>query len=120
MTVPTPYKFIIKYITPLFLLFVFIGSVFSPMGGDWAGAWNSLLAGNGWILDNGSLIKMVLNTGLREQIAATTDPAQLEHLQTSLILVNASRALLTAVFLGVCLMVYTVARKRSRGKESGS
>ncbi|HSQ74246.1 MAG TPA: sodium-dependent transporter [Bacteroidota bacterium] len=120
MTVPTPYKFIIKYITPLFLLFVFIGSVFSPMGGDWAGAWNSLIAGNGWILDNGSLIKMVLNTGLREQIAATTDPAQLEHLQTSLTLVSASRALLTAVFVGVCLMVYTAARRRPRGKESGA
>ncbi|MCC6396617.1 MAG: sodium-dependent transporter, partial [Bacteroidetes bacterium] len=70
MVVPSPYKFIIKYITPFFLLFVFIGSVFSPQGGDWAGAWSSLVAGQGWILDNGSLIKMVLNTGLHEQIAA--------------------------------------------------
>jgi len=118
MVVPTPYKFIIKYITPFFLLFVFIGSVFSPQGGDWAGAWSSLVAGQGWILDNGSLIKMVLNTGLHEQIAAATDPAVLDHLQTSLHLVNGSRALLMAVFLGICVMVFLAARKRSTRKET--
>jgi SNF family Na+-dependent transporter len=118
MAVPTPYKFIIKYITPFFLLFVFVGSVFSPQGGNWAGAWNSLVAGQGWILDNGSLIKMVLNTGLHEQIAAATDPAVLDHLKTSLHLVNGSRALLMAVFLGICVMVYVAARKRAARKES--
>lgn len=119
MTVPIPYKFIIKYVTPLFLLFVFIGSVFSPLGGDWAGAWSSLVAGNGWALDNGSLIKMVLNTGLREQIAAATDPGQIDHLKTSLALVSGARVLMTVVFLAICLMVYTAARRRSTRKESG-
>lgn len=118
MQVPTIYKFVIKYVTPLFLLFVFLGSVVSPLGGDWIGAWNSLLAGNGWVLDNGSLIKMFLNAGLHEQIAAATDPAVIDHLQTSLLLVNGSRALLTAVFLGICIMVYIAARRYRTRKET--
>ncbi|MGB6649314.1 MAG: sodium-dependent transporter, partial [Bacteroidota bacterium] len=71
--VPGIYKYIIKYVTPLFLLSVFTGSVFSPKNGDWGAAFSGLLSGNGWDLDNGSLIKMVLNTGLREQIASATD-----------------------------------------------
>ncbi len=118
MKVPTPYMFIIKYVTPLFLLFVFVGSVVSPHGGDWPGAWNSLVAGTGWTLDNGSLIKMFLNAGLHEQIAAATDPAVLAHLEKSLALVNAARTLLTVVFLGICALVYVAARKHVTAKES--
>ncbi len=118
MKVPAVYKFIIKYVTPLFLLAVFVGSVFSPKDGDWQGAWSSLVQGAGWELDNGSLIKMFFNTGLHEQLAAATDPAQIAHLQDSLLLVNLSRALLTAVFAGIALMVFFAARKRKRRQES--
>ncbi len=118
MKVPTVYKFIIKYVTPLFLLAVFVGSVFSPKNGDWQGAWSSLARGAGWELDNGSLINMFLNTGIHEQLAAATDPAQIAHLQDSLLLVNLSRALLTAVFAGISLMVFLAARKRKHRKES--
>lgn len=119
MRVPTAYKFIIKYITPVFLLFVFIGSVFSPKNGDWNGAWASLAAGNGWELDNGSLIKMFLNSGIHEQIAQATDPAVIAQLQENLFLINASRALLTVVFVGLCIMVYLAANRRQR-KENAS
>ncbi len=118
MRVPTPYKFIIKYVTPLFLLFVFVGSVFSPRNGDWYAAWDGLINGSGWVLDNGSLIKMFLNTGLHEQIAAATDPGVLAHLQDSLFYINASRTLLTVVFIGISAMVFIAARKRNNLKET--
>jgi SNF family Na+-dependent transporter len=117
--VPGIYKYIIKYVTPVFLLSVFTGSVFSPKNGDWGAAFSSLLSGNGWDLDNGSLIKMVLNTGLREQIAGATDALVITTLEDQLFYINASRALLTAVFLGLCLMVYMAGRNR-RGKETAS
>jgi SNF family Na+-dependent transporter len=115
--VPGIYKYIIKYVTPLFLLSVFTGSVFSPKNGDWGAAFSSLLSGNGWDLDNGSLIKMVLNTGLREQIASATDALEIATLEDQLLYISASRALLTAVFLGLCVMVYMAGRNR-RGKET--
>ena len=118
MKVPTIYKFIIKYVTPLFLLAVFVGSVFSPRNGDWQSAWSSLVQGAGWELDNGSLIRMFFNTGIHEQLAAATEPAQITHLQDSLLLVNLSRVLLIAVFAGIALMVFLAARKRKHGKES--
>ncbi|MGB2958468.1 MAG: sodium-dependent transporter [Bacteroidota bacterium] len=115
--VPGIYKYIIKYVTPLFLLSVFTGSVFSPKNGDWGAAFSGLLSGNGWDLDNGSLIKMVLNTGLREQIASATDALEIATLEDQLLYISASRALLTAVFLGLCVMVYMAGRNR-RGKET--
>jgi SNF family Na+-dependent transporter len=111
--VPAFYKPILKYVTPLFLFFVFVGSVFSPMGGDWPGALQSLLAGDGWPLDNGSLIKQLLNTGLREQIAQATDPLVRAGLEDRLFYINGARLLLLAAFIGISLLVYIAYRKRT-------
>jgi NSS family neurotransmitter:Na+ symporter len=115
MKVPQIYRYIIKYVTPLFLFFVFVGSVFSPAGNQWAAAFQSLFSGNGWPLDNGSLIKQVLNTGLREQIAAATDLAQRADLEKTLTYVNGSRALLGAVFAGICVLVYKARTNVKKG-----
>lgn len=112
MKVPTTYRFIIKYITPVFLLFVFIGSVFSPLNGDWAGAISSLMNGNGWVLDNGSLIKQVMSTGLREQIHAATDAAQRAVLEQRLFYISAARVLLALIFAGICGLVYIAYKQR--------
>jgi SNF family Na+-dependent transporter len=60
--VPIIYKYIIKYITPVLLIFVFIGALITPLANDWQAAFNSLINGNGWILDNGSLIKQLANS----------------------------------------------------------
>lgn len=112
MKVPTFYKFIIKYITPVFLLFVFIGSVFSPKNGEWAGALTNLLEGKGWALDDGSLIRQIMSSGLREQIMSATDPVQLAFLEDQLFYVSGARILLTVVFVGICALVYIAYRKR--------
>ncbi len=107
--VPSIYKFIIKFITPALLLWVFLGSLFTPKGGDWGAA----LSGN-WELDNGSIIKKIMNSGLKEQLAAATDPAQIAQLEETLFFVNASRALLVLVFLSIALLVYIAYKKRVR------
>ncbi|HET6273954.1 MAG TPA: sodium-dependent transporter [Bacteroidota bacterium] len=112
MKVPDFYKFVIKYVTPVFLLFVFIGSVFSPLNGDWTGALSSLMNGQGWALDNGSIIRQLFNSGLREQIAAATDPLQKATLEERLAYIEGARILLSAVFLGICYLVYLAYRKR--------
>ncbi|WP_242923332.1 sodium-dependent transporter [Pontibacter liquoris] len=107
--VPNIYKFIIKFITPPLLLWVFIGSLITPKGGDWGKA----LAGN-WELDDSSIIKKIMNSSLKDQLAAATDPAQIQHLQDTLFYTNASRILLVGVWLAIALLVYIAYKKRVR------
>lgn len=113
MKVPDIYKFIIKWVTPFFLLFVFIGSIFSPLDGDWTAAIASLTGGNGWPLDNGSIIRQLFNSGLREQIAAATDPAVKAGLETRLTYIIGARILLTTVFIGIAYLVYLAHKRRT-------
>jgi len=112
MKVPHIYKYIIKYVTPVFLLFVFIGSMLTPLNNEWASAISNLFAGNGWILDNGSIVKQVMSTGLREQIAAATDAATRANLEDQLFYISGARILLTAVFASISALVYIAYRKR--------
>lgn len=117
MKVPQFYKYVAKFITPLFLMFVFIGSLFSPTNRNWSGALASLFGGHGWPLDNSSIIKQILNTGLREQIAASTDMAVRAGLEDQLFFVNGSRLLMVLAFLGICYLVYLAQRNRDRERK---
>ncbi|MER3523658.1 MAG: sodium:calcium symporter [Ignavibacteria bacterium] len=110
--VPLVYKFIIKWVTPLFLLFIFIGSVFSPRRGDWQGAIASLFSGTGWPLDDGSIIRQLFMSGLRDKIAATTDPVAKAALKDQLMYIVGARILLTVAFIGICYLVYLAYKRR--------
>ncbi len=66
--VPNVYKYIIKYVTPLMLIIIFLGSLFKPLNNDWSGNVSNLLSGNGWNLDNGSIIKTITHAGIYDQI----------------------------------------------------
>jgi SNF family Na+-dependent transporter len=112
--VPIIFKYIIKYVTPLMLLVVFVGSLFSPVDNEWGIAINSLFSGNGWPMSNGSLINMLTNSGLKEQIAAATDPAVIETLEQKIKLTNIARVLLSALFVGLSSLVYIAYRKRQK------
>lgn len=105
--VPRFYRFIIKYITPSFILLVFLSSLVTPKNGNWDAA----LSGN-WTLDDSSIIRKITNAGLREQIATATDAATRTTLEDTLLYVNASRLLLVLVFLAISLLVYVAYKKR--------
>lgn len=107
IAVPRIYRFIIKFITPLLLFVVFIGSLVTPKNNDWEAAFR-----DGWTLDNSSIIKQISNTGLKERIAATTDPAVRALLEDQMFYVNASRMLLLLVFLTLAYLVYIAYQKR--------
>ncbi|TPE44719.1 sodium-dependent transporter [Pontibacter mangrovi] len=107
--VPYIYKYIIKFVTPLLLLWVFVGSLVTPKGGDWAKAF----AGD-WVLDDSSIINKIKNVSLKRQLAEATDPAVIQQLQDTLFFVNASRILLVAVFLSIAALVYVAYKKRVR------
>jgi neurotransmitter:Na+ symporter, NSS family len=110
--IPIIYKYIIKFVTPLLILFVFLGSLITPKGNDWSGAFSSLFSGNGWQLDNGSLIKQISNSGLKEQILNATDPIMMATLQEKLQYINMARIFLLTLFVGIAVVVYIAYKKR--------
>lgn len=112
--VPNIYKFIIKYITPVMLIIIFLGSLFKPLDNNWSGNVSSFLSGNGWVLDNGSLIKTVMHAGIRDQIALATDPVIIEQLQDKILYLNFARLLLVGLFAFISLLVYLAFIKRRR------
>ncbi len=112
--VPGFFKWVMVYVTPLLLMIVFFGSLMLPEGGDWTLAFQSLFAGNGWSLDNGSIIMMIQNNGIKETIAASTDAAQIAVLEQKINYVNAARILLTSLFVGISLLVYIAYVKRQK------
>jgi SNF family Na+-dependent transporter len=112
IVVPGIYKYIIKWVTPLLLIFVFVGSLITPKNNDWVGAFQ-----NGWELDNSSIIKKITNTGLKEQITQATDPAQIAALEEKMFYVSFARILLLAVFIGISFLVFLAyKRRKAEGK----
>lgn len=89
--IPHIYKYILKYVTPTFILLVFLGSLIQPVGGEWAAAFKSLFAGNGWQLDPGSVIGTLLHLGVE-------DPDKI-------LVMNLTRLLLLSVFVFVGVAV---------------
>lgn len=113
MRVPSFYKYIIKYVTPLLLLIVFIGSLITPLGNDWVSAIQSITSGSGWPLDNSSIIKQITNAGIYEQIAnSSADSQKVAELTDKLFYVNLARILLLLTFFGISMLVFIANKKR--------
>ncbi len=110
---PVIYKYIMKFVTPVFLLAVFFGAIFKPEKNDWSGAFSKLFSGEGWSLDNGSIIKQILNSELREKIAATSDLVLREELQEKLFLSIGAKILLATVFLVIAFFVHKAAKRKN-------
>ncbi|HNQ12363.1 MAG TPA: sodium-dependent transporter [Bacteroidia bacterium] len=104
--IPTIYKFIIKFVTPFLLLFVFLGSLITPKGNDWQGAFSSLLNGNGWSLDHSSIIMQLSNSGLKEQILNAPDAMAASVLEEKMFYINMARIILLSLFIIISLLVY--------------
>lgn len=87
--VPIIFKYIIKFVTPTILIFVFINSL--------PGIWDA-----------------ITNKAIHEQIAEATDGAAKAELHSKIFFVNISRLLLVAVWAFIALLVYLAYQKRKR------
>ena len=85
--VPVIFRYIIKFVTPLILGWVFFASL--------PGIWDK-----------------IKNVDIDKQILAATDPAVIEQLQTQLLYVNISRIGLVAIWLGIAYLVFVAYKKR--------
>jgi NSS family neurotransmitter:Na+ symporter len=109
ISVPIIYKFIIKFITPVLLLWVFIGSLITPENGNWERA----ISGE-WVLDDSSIIKKLMNTGIKDKLEIATSPGEIDFINDQLFYINASRLLLMVVFIGFAALVYLAYKKRRK------
>jgi hypothetical protein len=112
--IPLFYKFIIKYITPLLLLLVFISALITPENNEWTVNILRLTEGQSWQLDNGSIIRQISHYGLKEQWEAATQPEVREALEDKMFYSNFARMLLLGLFLFISFLVYLSHQKRQK------
>ncbi|SEF63414.1 SLC5/6 family protein [Algoriphagus boritolerans] len=110
--IPSIYKFIIKYVTPVLLILVFIGALVTPQGNDWSGALATLLEGNGFTFDSSSLISKITQEDVKEQLLLNPDKA--DFFEKKMLFTNLARTQLLLLFLGITVLVWysTLNRKR--------
>ena len=98
--VPDVFRYVIKYVTPVFILLIFVGSMTKPAG-DWSAAVSSLFSGNGWPLAPDSVIGRILHVGVEDyrwfDAAGRGTPYLVQDL---------TRVLLLAVLAGCGFLVY--------------
>jgi SNF family Na+-dependent transporter len=111
MRVPPIFRFIIKFVTPVFILVVFVGALIQPSGA-WGGAVSSLLSGGGWPFSPGSVIGKVLHVGAENYVWFDEQGAG-----TAFLVQDLTRLFLLAVFIG-CLAVVYVAWQRKERRNS--
>ena len=106
MKVPNMFRFVLRYVTPTFLLFVFLGSLINPEGGDWVAAFSSLLSGGGWPLDASSVAGKIFHVGSEYMwFDAAGNP-------TKDLVADGTRLLLLLVFFCFAWLVYKAWRKK--------
>jgi SNF family Na+-dependent transporter len=110
--IPQFFRFVIKYVTPLFLLAVFIGSLLSPANRDWSAAFNSLFSGNGWPLGSDSVIGQILHLDVPDYKWFVDGSPTREFV------VDATRILLTMTFLAIAWAVHVAWRRRRAQKRA--
>jgi hypothetical protein len=64
--IPYVFRYVIKYVTPAFILVIFIGAMIKPDAGDWGAALSSLFSGEGWSLAPDSVIGKILHVGVED------------------------------------------------------
>ncbi len=111
MVVPRVFRYIIRYVTPLFLLLVFASSLVKPVGGDWAGALSQLASGEGWQFAPDSVLGKLLHSG--QDYRWFDDAGQ----PTRAMVEDLTRILLLLVFAACALLVWWV-WKRKRDERS--
>ncbi|MEZ4919810.1 MAG: sodium-dependent transporter [Saprospiraceae bacterium] len=98
ITVPGIFKYLIKFVAPVILIVVFLGS----------------------LLSEGGILDKISNKDIHAQIAAATDPEVLSGLQTQLNYVNGSRMLLVVIFGAIAFMVYKAQQRRDKAAMNAS
>ncbi len=106
IAVPRVFRFVIQWVTPIFILIIFVGSLIKPAG-EWGAAFSSLASGEGWPLAKDSVIGKILHVG--EDGYAWFD----EHGRgTKGLVKDVTRVVLSLLFVGCSWLVWKAWRRR--------
>ncbi len=107
MVVPRIFRFVIRFVTPVFVTVVFVGALIQPMGRSWGAAFHSLFAGEGWPFAPESVLGRIFHFGdaRYERFDALGRP-------TAALVQDATRMLLLVLFLACTALVWKAWRKR--------
>lgn len=108
MKVPRVFRYVIQYVTPFLLLFIFLAALVKPAG-DWGAALASLTAGRGWPFAADSVIGKLFHFGGVYVWFDATGRGTRE------LVVDLTRVLLAAVLAG-CMALTWHAWRRARGR----
>jgi SNF family Na+-dependent transporter len=111
MEVPRVFRFVIRWVTPAFLLLIFVAAMMKPAG-EWSAAVTALVDGRGWPLAPDSVIGKVLHVGVDGSWFDESGNA------TPMLVQDATRLLLTAVFLGIAFLVWLTWRRKAREESA--
>lgn len=107
MDVPYVFRYVIQYVTPVFISVVFLGALFKPKA-DWADAFSSLLAGDGWPWAADSVIGRIMHVGDGQGWVDANG-----H-YTHVLVQDGTRLVLLAVFVTFALLVHRAWRLKAR------
>ena len=110
MKVPYVFRYVIQYVTPAFILAIFVGALVKPAG-EWGAALSSLTGGQGWPFAPDSVVGKVLHVGV------SGGWFDAEGYATRALVEDVTRLLLTFVFLGCAALVFRAWRGRERGSR---
>jgi len=100
MSIPMVYKFVLKYITPIFLIAVLVGSTLKPATGDWILELTNLFNGDGWNFAADSVVGTILHIG-SENLAYFSNGTP-----TDIFIKDISRLLLSILFISLSFLTY--------------
>ncbi|MFZ0428144.1 MAG: sodium-dependent transporter [Acidobacteriota bacterium] len=107
LRIPRVFRFLIGYITPAFLLVIFLGALVKPAG-EWSTAFDGLLVGRGWAFSPDSVIGRILHSGEARYLWFNAQGAP-----TRDFIIDLTRILLTLVFIGLALLVRKAWERRT-------
>ncbi len=114
MNIPVIFKWIIKYVTPVLLLAVFLGALIAPEGDNWMVNISGFIDGQGWTLDHNSLIHQITNIKLKKELISVTDPTQIDFIQKQIFYSNMARFVLFSLFLFISFLVFLAHKRRKK------
>ncbi|MBK7105207.1 MAG: sodium-dependent transporter [Ignavibacteriae bacterium] len=97
--IPNVFKFLIKFVTPVFISIIFIGAAIKP-NVDWSIAISNLFSGNGWQFAPDSVIGVIFHVG------AENTKWFIDGLPTRIFVQDFTRVLLMLTFAAIAFMVH--------------
>lgn len=106
LQIPPIFRFIICYITPLFILVVLVSSLIQPAGGQWGAAFWNLFNDGAWPFDPASVIGRLLHLGDRPGWFDADGGV------TRVMVQDVARLVLLSVFVALTALVHIAWRRK--------